>query len=225
MQTTIAKILTAATLSLASFAATATPLLVNGGGAVAGGSDCTFACVSHYQQAYDDKVFGSTPVTITSISFFVADYTAAWATGNLWQLSMSTAANAVNSLSSTFSANLGKDNKIFSTTSFSGTPSTGSAITFNGAFTYDPSKGDLLIDIVALGATDGPGLQYTYNANGVFSRVYAFSNVAKGSAGSNYGNVTSFNVAAAQVPEPASLMLMGLGLVGVAAARRKAKQA
>lgn len=225
MKTAIAKFATAAALSFASLAASAAPLLVDGGGANPYGADCTFACVSHYQQAYDDTVFGSTPVTISSISFFTGIYSGAWSAGNLWQVSLSTTNKGVNSLISTFSANIGADNKIFSTTSFSGTPAIGSAITFSGAFTYDPSKGDLLIDIVALGATGGPGLQYTSASNSEFSRVYSFDKSTTGYANSNYGNVTSFNVTAAQIPEPASLMLMGLGLAGVVAARRKAKQA
>lgn len=205
--------------------AQASLLTVNGGGVRDG--DCTFACVNHYQQVYSSAVFGNDAINIDSISF-ISSGGGAWSAGNNWQISVSTvASNSVFNLNSLFSSNIGADNIVFDTKSFSGTQQIGSNITFNGSFNYNPIAGDLLIDIVALGNTGGPTVQYN-NASWVFSRNYSFGNDLNGSIGNGYGNVTMFDVGqpSSNVPEPTSLALMGLGFaVLTRSRRRKPKQA
>lgn len=191
--------------------------------------DCTFACVDHYQQVYSSSSFAG-PVTINSISFTVSDpsYGGTWAAGNSWQMSVSTSANPVNALNATFTNNLGGDNVIFATQSFSGTPAPGSLITFTGLFNYNPMGGDLLVDIKALGTIGGPGGQFSgplldanSSASSTFSRVYEWNPSPTGYVMSSYGNVTQFGISA--VPVPAAAWLLGSGLLGlIGVARRKA---
>jgi hypothetical protein len=219
MKNHLSKLSSAFALLTLSVSACASPLLIDGGHSI--DADCTFACVDHYQQVYGSSAFGSAPVVIRSVSFIATRYGSTWAPGNSWQISLSTSANQVDHLASAFSANKGLDNAVFDVKSFSGTPISGSAITFDGSFTYDPTKGDLLVDIVALGSTGGPGVAYNPHSNGAFSRDYSWGNSPTGSAEPGYGNVTLFDVKAASVPEPASFLLVGVGLAGLAIGRRK----
>jgi hypothetical protein len=223
MKTQLSSIAVAIALSVASFGASATPLLITGGDVQQG--DCTFACLNHYQQSYDAAAFGVAPVSISSVSYFTSAYGGEWAANNSWQISLSTGARKTNDLLSSFSANLGTDNAVFEVKSFSGHANPYSAITFDGTFNYDPTKGDLLVDIVALGNTGGPTVEYSYNSQGAFSRNYQWGSNPNGYLGEDYGNVTSFEFNAAKVPEPASFMLLGLGLIGLGMARRKSTRA
>jgi hypothetical protein len=108
-----------------------------------------------YQQAYAANAF-SGQTTITGLSFFLSnDFVTGNVTGD-FTISLSYSARSVGSLSSTYADNIGNG----STTIFSGHISQSlspghTTLTIIGitSFLYDPSLGDLLLDVVASNET------------------------------------------------------------------------
>jgi hypothetical protein len=170
-----------------------------------------------YQEAYASSDF-SGPIEITGIDFFLGD----GFTGNLYSgtytLSLSIISSGIGSLSSTnLSGNLGSDDTVFETVALSGAaPGT---LTFTGTpFLYDPSLGNLLLDISVAGGSGvgSTGVAYEDN-NGVGTQVARYQNFGGGN-GDGFGMVTEFdsNSGAAVAPEPATLSwLLGCGLAGL----------
>ena len=186
-----------------------------------GAADCTFWCVDRYQQVYVSTTF-SGPVLIDSISFFAAPDNGGpnWNGTSTWQMTISTSVNPVGALDPTFANNVGGDVALFDTRTFTGTQSVNDLITFDGAgaFSYDPSNGDLLIDIIrTAGAPFGVGLDRGTDP-GVLDRAYAFSSTTTADGwNQGFGNRTRFGL----VPEPGTAWLVasGLGALGVRARR------
>lgn len=98
-------------------------------------------------------------------------------------------------------------------------------------FTYNPGAGNLLLDVVVSNASKPGGNLYFdtngfngggFNGNTIMGRVYSFGN-ATGNTDYGYGLVTGFQTDAPAVPEPASIVMLGLGGIGMgfAAWRRK----
>lgn len=216
-------------LATATVSSAQAATVIADGNGTALSADCTFGCVTRYQQMYSAALFSGVN-DISSLSFFVADDspTSAFA-DSVYQMSLSTAATSLDSMSSTFASNVGSDAAIFDVITLNGSLAGGSAITFNGSFAYDASLGDLLVDIQHLsGARVSTNLSYNQGSdtNGEYMRLYSFGGTTSGYSPAAYGNLTSFAVApVSAVPLPAGVWMLGLGLAGLAGLRHKARKA
>lgn len=189
-----------------------------------------FGCAysGEYQQVYTHSLF-TAPITITNLEFYNTafdNFATAMNSGN-WVISLSTTSADWNTLSGNFAANIGPNN----TQVFSGDLSQPWAfgdtlhINLTTPFTYDPSQGNLLMDVFVTNASDGNGVIYFdtngynnggFNGNTFFGRVYD-----GGAVNSGYGLVTGFSTGQTTTPEPGSLMLLGSGLLGVVGVMRR----
>ena len=204
-------------------------IVADGNGSINNG-DCTFACVVRYQQAYGASLFSGL-TEIRGIDF-TASNGGTWSE-NEYAVTLSTAVNGVNQLVANFDANTGSDAALFETKSFSGSVAAGGLVGFSGSFNYDPTQGDLLVDIHRItGSQQSMSLNYVYGENTLneFSRLYSFDDLGTGYVGNNYGNVTTFTTGegfagqVSAVPVPAAAWLFGSGLLGlVGIARRKTR--
>jgi hypothetical protein len=152
-----------------------------------------FNASNRYQQAYAASAFGSaTPLLIKSVSFLRGQGVLLAST---YTLSLSTIPKGIDNLSTTdFVSNLGADNSLFAIRNLSGPAPATLTIQGTTPFLYDPSAGNLLLDIVVSpgGATRGDGATYLARSTalGITSRYHNF-----GSGFVGWGLVTQFEVA------------------------------
>jgi len=189
-------------------------------------NDTTPSSTPTIQTVYSRSLFGSSPVLISAIDFFLAS--TSYANAQTYTITLSTSARAVGSLSSTFSDNLGADAAVF----YTGVPGNpaypGTWVSFTGTdFLYDPSLGDLLVQITH--PTSDDRLYSSYDgATADAQRVYTFNDGATTGTVSNpgYAMAARFTLNAASVaavPEASTwaMMILGFGVIGLRIRRRR----
>jgi hypothetical protein len=169
---------------------------------------------TRYQQVYVGSNFGGSPIEIGSVIFYA--YGVPVNADGTYILSLSTTSAAVDALDSNMATNVGADNFTF----FSGTlpMSVGATMTLTlpTPFNYDPTAGNLLLDIQISGVTNfsvAPYVAENGDFNGLSSRMV--NGFASGTA--DFGLVTTFGSSTLQsVPEPSSLGLAAVGSLACA---------
>ena len=195
---------------------------------------------SRVQQVYSSSFFNA-PISLTSLSLRAYPGAApSGFTGNTLNVSnvainLSTTARGDETgtlLSSTYANNVGSNvSSVFSGPLTLSTKATGQGtqpfdytINFQNPFLYDPSMGNLLLDVDVLGTTSGNGFGFlTFDTvNDVNDGIYSVVNLNSGTAAtgtlSTAGAITLFSgtAIAGAVPEPASwaMMILGFSVMG-----------
>ena len=225
-------------VGLTAMRASADGTLIANSPADSGTGNCyPFGCPydAEYQQVYANSQFTVGTFTITKLVFYNTQRNggAATLTSGTWTISLSTTSATPATLSPTFAANIGADNRQVFSGNLSQPWAFGNTltITLSTPFTYNPSLGNLLMDVVASG-TSAPNGNVYFDARvgsgtgSVTTRDFCFNGMGctTGSLDVGYGLVTGFTYGTA-VPTPAastlSLILIGLGLFTVAYRARR----
>ena len=205
------------------------------------GSGYGLGGTAEYQQVYNNNQF-SGPITITGLDFYNTQFNSGATSMNTgtWTISLYTTSLNWNSITSSFSFNISQSvghqvfsGNLFQSWAFGDTL----AIALQTPFTYNPANGALLMDVSCTGCSAPGGNIFFdtngfngggFNGNNFLGRVYCSGGSPCGDAGTvnnGYGLVTGFITGNQTVPEPASLVLFGSGILSAAGLlRRKFKK-
>ena len=133
---------------------------------------------------------------------------------------MSTTSAAVDGLDPTLANNIGQDNTVVFEGSLPGLSGGVMSLILSTPFTYDPTQGNLLMDVFSADAAQ-PFANFFFDtnsdSNGVFSRAWP------GTADPNDGLVTGFSTGAVPEPSTWAMMLAGFAGLGFLGYRRTVK--
>jgi hypothetical protein len=181
------------------------------GAPATGGNYIPFGSASgwpEYQQVYASSDFPGT-ITIDDIEF----YTVPGSTGTLspgtFTISLSTTSAAVNNLDASLASNIGPNNTVVYLATLPAVQKGVLIIPLSTPFTYQPSGGNLLIDLYSQTPySGGPAFAFNGASGGAFSRAWTAGN---SSFFNNSGLVTGFIAA----PEPSTWAMMAVGFAGL----------
>lgn len=210
-------------LPLLTSAATAATISVGSPDATPSLARCIpFTCAfdygyDEYQQVYASTAF-SGQLSISQISFERDTMTGTATEPAMFDIYLSTTSKSVNGLDTNLNQNDGADKQLFGAYSLSGTIP--NVLSFTGTpFSYDPSKGNLLMDIVFTSSTyNNASLAYFMytTPDGLTSRAWIGSG---GGFAQSVGVFTTFDDPPAGptsgTPEPSTLGMFGIGLGSV----------
>lgn len=174
---------------------------------------------TRYQQVYSASSF-SGPMDIRELVFYASSNAQASVLDGTIQIFLSVTDRGVNGISyRPFDDNLGGDTRLFATLGGGFALTNGELVIGGVPFHYDPTQGNLLLDLRFSGASAGHTGPFFAALSGggadsmPFSRWHDF-----GTGFDDQGLVTGFR---SNVAEPGTLALLGLGLVGLVVVRRR----
>jgi hypothetical protein len=150
-------------------------------------------------------------MSINGLVFYYSPSTGGPLGGN-FTISLSTTSAPVGGLARPAASNIGADNTIVFSGALPSLSGNQFIIPFSTSFNYDPSQGNLLLDVTGTNLVENGGFPLDENLSGLyFSRLYG-ADGALGSGTDSKGLVTGFEFGAAAVPGPTP----GAGLAGLA---------
>jgi len=185
-----------------------------------------FQTPNRYQQLYTASNFAG-PVFIDAIRFANTRSVAGGLPGSIangdYLIRFAVTSRPENGLTTDFDANVGGSGSTF----FSGMFTAGGLRIVGTPYLYDPSLGNLLLDVTVFSQADVGflGLDFSRSSTDGTSRAYHSFAPPYAVVTDNAGLVTTFETrAVAVVPEPATVLLVATGLtvIGVLHRRRRA---